>query len=76
MTDEARETLRIFISSTAEDLGDYRASARDAALHMEALPVGMETFDAVPDDPVEVCLGSAAGSGQIGSPHPSNVLTL
>ncbi len=41
-----RRVLRIFISSTAVDLRDYRDKVRDAVLRLENLPIAMETFSA------------------------------
>ena len=41
---ETRPVLRIFISSTAVDLRDYRDKVRDAVLRLEDLPIAMETF--------------------------------
>src|ERR1700677_2516340 len=41
-----RPVLRIFISSTAIDLRDYRDKVRDAVLRQENLPIAMETFSA------------------------------
>jgi hypothetical protein len=38
--------LRIFISSTAVDLREYRDKVRDAVLRLENLPIAMETFSA------------------------------
>jgi len=38
--------LRIFISSTAVDLREYRDKVRDAVLRLEDLPIAMETFSA------------------------------
>ena len=44
-----RPVLRIFISSTAVDLRDYRDKVRDAVLRLENLPIAMETFSASGD---------------------------
>ena len=55
-----RPVLRIFISSTAVDLTDYRNKVRDAVLRMEDLPIAMETFSALSGQPVGECLRMAA----------------
>ena len=55
MSKEALSVYRIFISSTAIDLTDHRKKASDALVRLGDLPVGMETFGAMPSDPVEVC---------------------
>jgi hypothetical protein len=39
-------TAKVFISSTSEDLVDYRNAARDAALQAGFTPVMMEYFSA------------------------------
>jgi tetratricopeptide (TPR) repeat protein len=52
--------LRIFISSTAVDLHDYREKVRDVVLRMEGLPIGMETFSALGGEPVQECMKMAA----------------
>src|SRR5258708_13030986 len=46
-----RPVLRIFISSTAVDLIDYRDKVRDAVLRLESLPIAMETFSAKSGQP-------------------------
>jgi hypothetical protein len=50
-----RAPLRIFLSSTAEDLKAHRSRVSEAILRLEHLPVGMESFGADPHDPVSVC---------------------
>ncbi len=50
-----RPLLRVFVSSTAEDLKDHRARVFEALLLLGDLPVAMEAFGADPGDPVEVC---------------------
>jgi hypothetical protein len=50
-----RPVLRIFISSTAIDLTDYRDKVRDAVLALNTLPITMETFSALPGQPTEEC---------------------
>ena len=56
----SRPVLRIFISSTAVDLLDYRGKVRDAVLRLEGLPIAMETFSAKSGQPVEECMRMAA----------------
>jgi len=57
---ERRPVLRIFISSTAVDLPDYREKVRDAILRLKNLPVAMETFSAMPGQPAGECMKMAA----------------
>jgi hypothetical protein len=52
-----RDTPKVFISSTSEDLKPYRKAARDAALGAGILPVQMEYFAASGQhDPLKACL--------------------
>jgi hypothetical protein len=55
-----RPVLRIFISSTAVDLRDYRDRVRDAVLRLENLPVAMETFSAQSGQPASECMRMAS----------------
>jgi tetratricopeptide (TPR) repeat protein len=55
-----RPVLRIFISSTAVDLLDYRDKVRDAVLRLEGLPIAMETFSAQSGQPAGECMRMAA----------------
>ena len=55
-----RPVLRIFISSTAIDLRDYRDKVRDAVLRLENLPIAMETFSAKGGEPATECMRMAA----------------
>ncbi|MDP2996464.1 MAG: TIR domain-containing protein [Bryobacterales bacterium] len=55
-----RDVLRIFISSTAVDLRDYRDKVRDAVLRLGNLPVAMETFSAQSGQPASECMRMAA----------------
>jgi tetratricopeptide (TPR) repeat protein len=55
-----RPVLRIFISSTAIDLPDYREKVRDAVLRLEDLPIAMETFSAQSGQPAGECTRMAA----------------
>ena len=57
---ETRPVLRIFISSTAVDLLDYREKVRDAVLRLENLPIAMETFSAQSGQPTQECMRMAA----------------
>jgi tetratricopeptide (TPR) repeat protein len=60
-----RPILRIFISSTAVDLTNYREHVRDAVLRLEDLPIQMETFSAMPGQPVAECTRMAAGADAV-----------
>ena len=60
-----RPVLRIFISSTAVDLRDYREKVRDAVLRLEGLPIAMETFSAQSGDPASECMRLAAGADAV-----------
>lgn len=57
---ETRPVLRIFISSTAVDLIDYREKVRDAVLRLEGLPIAMETFSAKSGQPAGECMRMAS----------------
>src|SRR5437868_512382 len=46
----------VFISSTSEDLKEYRAAARDAVLAVGLRPVMMEYFAASGGPPLRECL--------------------
>jgi tetratricopeptide (TPR) repeat protein len=61
----ARPVLRIFISSTAVDLLDYRDKVRDAVLRLESLPIAMETFSAQSGQPVGECMRMAAAADAV-----------
>lgn len=51
-----RSPLRVFVSSTYEDMIDYRDAAISALTSIEVLPVGMEQFVSSPDKSLDVCL--------------------
>ena len=55
MNKTTTSVYRIFLSSTAIDLKDHRQKVSDAIMRMGDLPVAMETFGALPNEPVEVC---------------------
>ena len=55
-----RPVLRVFISSTAVDLLDYREKVRDAVLSLKSLPIAMETFSAQSGQPASECMRMAA----------------
>lgn len=57
---QQQPVLRIFISSTAVDLRDYRDKVRDVVLRLEGLPIAMETFSALSGQPVDECRKMAA----------------
>lgn len=56
---------RIFMSSTAIDLKEHRKAVSDAILRLEDQPVTMETFGALPNEPVEGCLNKVHKSDAV-----------
>ncbi len=58
----ARKPLRIFLSSTSRDLAKHREAVSVALEQLHQVPVRMETFTALPDDPATECRRLAAGS--------------
>jgi len=62
---QQQPVLRIFISSTAVDLRDYRDKVRDVVLRLEGLPIAMETFSALSGQPVYECRKMAAGADAV-----------
>jgi len=61
----ARPVVRIFISSTAVDLLDYREKVRDAILRIEGTPVAIETFSAQSGQPADECMKMAASADAV-----------
>jgi hypothetical protein len=61
----SKRALRIFVSSTAADLEDYRDMAQEAILKLENLPVAMEAFKAMPGTPVRECCRLAANADAV-----------
>jgi hypothetical protein len=57
---ETRKVLRVFLSSTATDMAGCREKVRDTILQLEQLPIGMETFTALPTTPAADCQGKVA----------------
>jgi hypothetical protein len=55
MSGNSNSIFRIFLSSTAIDMQEHRQKVSDAILRLGDLPVGMGTFGAMPNDPVDVC---------------------
>jgi hypothetical protein len=49
------QPIKVFVSSTSDDLADYRAVARNVILDMHWQPVMMEHFDAQPGITIESC---------------------
>lgn len=47
--------FRVFISSTYEDMKEYRVAASAAMTNVEAIPMGMERFTATSMPPIERC---------------------
>jgi hypothetical protein len=58
----SRRTYRIFVSSTAADLEEYRRKVTESILQLEQVPVAMEFFGARPNTPVAECQRLAASS--------------
>src|SRR5262245_42802198 len=54
--------MRVFLSSTATDLVEYRKVADDTLLRMRQQSVAMEHFGALPNTPVAECESLAASS--------------
>ncbi len=59
---ETRKVLRVFLSSTAMDMTSCREKVRDTVLQLQQLPIGMETFTALPTTPAADCQAEAARS--------------
>lgn len=53
--------IRVFVSSTSEDLKPFRTVARDVILKMGCIPIMMEDFGAIPDATVPACREKLAG---------------
>ncbi len=60
--DGMERPFRIFLSSTSEDLKDYRNRVAEAIERFEQQPVRMETFVAEPRGPLEACREKATES--------------
>src|SRR5436190_18927447 len=60
MTTTPSRVLRIFLSSTALDMAACRDRVRDVILQLKQLPIGMETFTALPTTPAADCRREAA----------------
>ncbi|MCP4043104.1 MAG: DUF4062 domain-containing protein, partial [Gammaproteobacteria bacterium] len=58
----AHSVPRVFLSSTAEDLGDYRAAARDAVLRAGYMPDMQEYWVARDNPPLAECLERVANT--------------
>ncbi len=63
----------VFISSTAEDLKEFRKRVQSAALSLGFHPRGMEDFPASGKRPLEACLELVSGSD---SEDPSDLLVV
>lgn len=46
---------RVFISSTYEDMKEFRSAASDALTNIQAIPMGMERFTAANQPPINRC---------------------
>lgn len=51
-----QSVFRVFVSSTYEDMINYRDAAISALTSIDTLPVGMEQFVSSPDKSLDVCL--------------------
>ena len=60
-TNDAEHKMKVFISSTSEDLKDYRAVARNTVLDVGWFPEMMEHFGAMPEATVEACYKKLVG---------------
>jgi hypothetical protein len=58
-------TLKVFISSTASDLDEYRTEVLDAVMRLDQLPVDMRFFGARPSPPLAECRKLAASADAI-----------
>lgn len=58
MKKETKAIQRVFVSSTYEDMREYREVAIDALTSVEQLPVGMDHFMASNETPLDVCLAN------------------
>ena len=47
--------MKVFISSTYEDLKEYRQAAIEVVIHYKCTPLAMELFDSQSKDPETVC---------------------
>ena len=47
--------MKVFISSTSEDLKEYRQAAIDVVLRCECKPLAMEYFGSQSQEPTAVC---------------------
>lgn len=50
--------VRVFVSSTYEDLKPYRVAVKEAIVRLEHIPRGMEYFGSKPGSPKDECLAS------------------
>jgi len=65
MNKTTTSVYRIFLSSTAIDMKEHRKKVIDAILRTGDLPVAMETFGALPNEPVEVCMSKVRQSNAL-----------
>lgn len=56
MTGKSTNALRVFVSSTYEDMVEYRKAVIDELTNIEVLPRAMEQFVSSPDKPLDVVL--------------------
>ena len=53
---KATQSVKVFISSTYQDLVSYRQKVNEAIQRLQQVVVGMEWFGSDPDTPVETCM--------------------
>lgn len=53
---KAPQAVRVFVSSTYQDLVPYRQKVSDAIQRLQQVVVGMEWFGSDPDTPIETCI--------------------
>jgi len=53
---KSTDILKVFVSSTYEDMIPYRTATSDAITSMEHMPIGMEHFVSSPEKSLDACL--------------------
>ncbi|MBU5611435.1 DUF4062 domain-containing protein [Geomonas azotofigens] len=61
LTSRVEKVIKVFLSSTSQDLLDYRAVASQVILDMDWKPEMMEHFGAMPEQTVEACCNKLGG---------------
>ena len=55
MVNNPQPAYKVFISSTYEDMKEYRSAAAEALINIQAIPMGMERFTAASQPPIDRC---------------------